>query len=220
MIHASSLILDDLPCMDNATTRRGEPANHLVFGQDVAILAAIGLMNTAYENILHDEGLTDAQKRRVINILVHTVGIRGMTGGQFVDVKYAAPEPDSTVLKYIHECKTASLFVAAGTTAATLGDATSEELSAIGDYARHLGFGFQVLDDLIDDEDLDKSETSLRDDRMNFAALYGKDKSKLVIEESIRNAIEAGKIFDGKNQKLVAFADIMVRQKLHAVTKI
>ena len=150
MIHTASLIMDDLPHMDDAKIRRGKPANHLIYGQDVAALASIGLLTKAYEVVLNDPGVPEDKKARVVRKLANVVGINGMVGGQFVDLKFSGKSMEYSTLEYIHTHKTASLFVASGSTAAIIGDATEDEIQALETYAKNLGFAFQVLDDLLD----------------------------------------------------------------------
>jgi geranylgeranyl diphosphate synthase type II len=211
MIHTASLIMDDLPHMDDAQMRRGKPANHLVYGQDVAALASIGLLTKAYEVVLKDPELPDDKKTRVVSILANAVGINGMVGGQFVDLKFFDESMEYSTLEYIHIHKTASLFVATGTTAAIIGDATEDEIYALETYARNLGFAFQIQDDLLDSmEKIDEIGKPLRNHKGDFVALYGVEKSKEVVKEYTNNAIEAIKIFDGKNDKLTALAQMLL----------
>ena len=214
MIHTASLIMDDLPHMDDSQMRRGKPANHMVYGQDVSALATIGLLTKAYEVVLNDSELTDDKKTRVVSILANAVGINGMVGGQFVDLKFSNEAMKHTTLEYIHTNKTASLFVASGSAAAIIGDATEQEIRAIEEYAKCLGFAFQILDDLVDS--VGKSEDagkSLRKDRGNFIILYGIEKSEQLVQEYTDKAFDAIKIFDGKNDKLVALGQMLLKRK-------
>lgn len=213
MIHTASLIMDDLPHMDDAQMRKGKPANHLVYGQDVSALASIGLLTKAYEVVLKDPGLPDDKKTRVVSILANAVGINGMVGGQFVDLKFSNESMKYETLEFIHTYKTASLFVASGSTAGIIGNARDEEIQAVENYAKNLGFAFQIQDDLVDSvgktEDAGKS---LRKDKGNFIKLYGIEKSKQLAQEYADNAIEAIKIFDGKGDKLIALAHMLLKQ--------
>jgi len=213
MIHTASLIMDDLPHMDDAQVRRGKPANHLVYGQDVAALASIGLLTRAYEVVLNDTILPDDKKTQIVSKLANAVGIKGMVGGQFVDLKFSDESMEYSTLEYIHIQKTASLFVATGTTAAIVGDAAEDETHAVETYAKNLGFAFQVLDDLFDakgnTEELGKP---VKKDKGNFATLYGEDKSKKVIEKCTNEAIEAIGIFGKKSNKLIALGKMLLQR--------
>lgn len=214
MIHTASLIMDDLPHMDDATMRRGKPANHVVYGQDVAALASIGLLTRAYEIVLADPELPDDKKAKVVQRLANVVGIGGLVGGQFVDLKFANQEMEYSTLDYIHNHKTAALFVASGSTAATICDATGEQVEALEEYASNLGFAFQILDDLLDatgtEEEVGKS---LQKDKGNFVAFYGAEKCRDLVEQYTNGAIRAIHIFDGKNDKLIVLAQLLLKRR-------
>jgi geranylgeranyl diphosphate synthase type II len=214
MIHTSSLIMDDLPHMDDAGIRRGKPANHVVYGQDVAALASIGLLTKAYEIVLSDAHLADAKKTMIVKKLAEAVGINGMVGGQYVDLKYSEPSMERATLQYIHVHKTASLFVASGASAAIIGDATAEEINAIETYAKNLGFAFQVMDDLKDiNGKVEETGKSMHQDNGSFAILYGEKKSKDIVNESANKAIEAISLFDGKNDKFIELSKMLLGHK-------
>jgi len=214
MIHTASLIMDDLPHMDNAEKRRGKPANHLIYGQDVSALATIGLLTEAYEVILNDANLPSDVRIKVVSKLAKAVGIHGMVGGQFVDLKFSNESMEYSTLDYIHNHKTASLFVAAGFTAASIADASPVEIKAIETYARNLGFAFQILDDLLDSEGTtDDLGKPTKIDKGSFAILHGVDKSKEIIEECTATAIEAVEIFKGKNEKFIWLSKILLSRK-------
>ncbi len=214
MIHTASLIMDDLPHMDNATTRRGKPANHVIYGQDVAALASIGLLTRAYEVVLNDPGLPDDKKSKVVSKLANVVGINGMVGGQFVDLKFLNKSVDSATLDYIHSHKTAVLFAASGTATAIIGDATEPEIRALEVYANNIGFAFQIADDLLDalgnSEEVGKP---LKRDNGNFVMLHGVEKSKQILQEHANRATEAIQIFQGKNEKLIALGQMLLKRK-------
>ena len=213
MIHTSSLIMDDLPHMYNASIRRGKPANHTVYGQDVAALASIGLLTKAYEVILNDLHLTDAKKTKIVKKLAEAVGITGMVAGQYVDLKYSKPTMDPKTLQYIHVHKTASLFVASGSTAAVVSDASDSETHAIETYARNLGLAFQVMDDLKDlNGTVEEEGKTVNQDSGNFAILYGNDKSKQVIKECARTASDAISLFSGKNNRFFSLLELLLGQ--------
>jgi len=214
MIHTASLIMDDLPHMDNAEKRRGKAANHIIYGQDVAALATIGLLTKAYEIFLDDPLLPDDKKLLVVGQLANTVGVGGMVGGQFVDLKSSNKSMEYSTLEYIHKHKTASLFVATGTATAIISGATKEEAEAITLYARNIGFAFQVLDDLINSfGNEEEAGKSLKSDNGNFAILYGKEKSNQIIKECTDKALEAINIFKGKNEKLVFLSKMLLIRK-------
>jgi len=201
MIHTSSLIMDDLPFMDNARLRRGKPANHLVYGQDVASLASIGLLMKAYDLILHDTQLPDDKKVTVLNKFTHSVGINGMVGGQFVDLKSAHDAVDFSTLEYAHIHKTASLFIASAETAAIIGDASEEEINAITTYAKNIGFAFQLMDDILDAHE-----------EPNLIPLSGIKGSKELVKKHSDAALTAIDLFDGRNKKLLTLSQLLLKR--------
>jgi len=214
MIHTASLIMDDLPHMDNAAVRRGKPANHTLYGQDVASLASIGLLTKAYEIVLADKSLKPEKKVQVVEKLANTVGIDGLSGGQFVDLKFANESLDTTAVEFIHKRKTASLFVASGVTAAYIGNANSNQMIALEEYAENMGFAYQILDDLLNVEGNEKEiGKTLHDDENNFVILHGVEQSKIIIQEYSEKALDAVNIFKGKNEKLVTLCQVLLKQK-------
>lgn len=214
MIHTASLIMDDLPHMDDAKIRRGKPANHLIYGQDAAALASIGLLTKAYEVVLNDDEIPDNKKTLIVNKLANVVGINGMVGGQFVDLRFSNESIEYSTLEYIHTYKTASLFVATGTTAAIICNATEEEINALEIYAKNLGFAFQILDDLLDHMGkIEEVGKSVHIDKGNFITFYGIEKSQQLIQEYANHALNAIKIFEGKNDKLTALAQMLLKRK-------
>jgi len=214
MIHTASLIMDDLPHMDDAAVRRGRPANHLVYGQDVASLASIALLTRAYEVVLSDPDLPADKKVRVVQQLADTVGLDGLVGGQFVDLKYANETLSKAVVEYIHIHKTASLFVASGATAAFIGEAEEVQVRALETYAENLGSAFQILDDLLNTEGNEQEMgKSLHSDERNYVVLHGVTESKKAVQKHIEKALGAISIFDGKNAKLIALCKMLMNRR-------
>jgi geranylgeranyl diphosphate synthase type II len=155
-VHCCSLVLDDLPSMDNATTRRGRPATHRAFGTATAILAADALLMHAFKLVAEngvDVGASGALIARAITDLATAVGSFGMVGGQHVDLEVAGRETiDAETLEYIQSRKTGSLFVVSATVGGTLLGASDERLAPLRTYARNLGLAYQIIDDLLDTE--------------------------------------------------------------------
>ena len=214
LIHTASLILDDLPYMDDAQLRRGKAANHLIYGQDTAILASIGLLMKAFEIISNDTHLTPDIKTKVLLHLTHGVGMGGMTAGQFVDLKFSSPTINPDKLDYIHKHKTASLFVLAGLLAAIVGNASDHEQRAIKDYALNLGFAFQIFDDILDlDGDPAETGKSKRRDKGNFVQLYGLETAKALAREYTEKAFRSLDKFEGRNEKLLQLGNLLLDRK-------
>jgi geranylgeranyl diphosphate synthase type II len=152
MVHTASLILDDLPCMDDATSRRGRPACHVTHGEANAVLAAFALLNRAYELLAEGwAGGPDAATRAALAAdLARAVGVRGMIAGQAVDLDMTDKPLDFATLEFIHSRKTGALFMAAAGLGAAAARAPVAERGAILAYAKNLGLAFQIVDDLID----------------------------------------------------------------------
>jgi geranylgeranyl diphosphate synthase, type II len=150
MVHAASLILDDLPAMDNATLRRGLPANHRVYGEATAILAAIALMNRAFGVIAEDRALTDAARVRLTDILSRAIGSEGLVAGQEADIKWQPVAATRKDVELVHMRKTAALFAASTEMGAVVAGINGADAQRMRDFGKRLGLAFQVLDDLID----------------------------------------------------------------------
>jgi geranylgeranyl diphosphate synthase type II len=152
MVHTASLILDDLPSMDDARTRRGRPTCHVAHGEATAILAAFALLNRAFEILAEGwEGGPDATTRsRVARELCRAIGTDGMIAGQSLDLRMTDREIDFPTLEFIHSRKTGALFMASAALGALAARAQPAELGAVVAYAKNLGLAFQIVDDLID----------------------------------------------------------------------
>jgi geranylgeranyl diphosphate synthase, type II len=153
MVHACSLVLDDLPAMDDAALRRGRPTVHRVFGESVALLAALALLNRAYALVA--EAATRLALRRyttedVVHHLAAAIGSDGLIGGQALDLLAKPEEMNLDVLEYIHSHKTGALFMAAGELGAMAAEARRRDLEVIARFAKNLGLAFQISDDLLD----------------------------------------------------------------------
>jgi geranylgeranyl diphosphate synthase type II len=148
LVHASSLILDDLPAMDDAPLRRGLRANHLAFGDATAILAAFGLLNLAYGIITRQ--YPPAIAAPMAAVVSDAVGASGLIGGQALDLEATDRAITFEMLEKIHRGKTGALFVAAATCGAVSAGAAAEPIAALTAYAKNLGLAFQIVDDLLD----------------------------------------------------------------------
>lgn len=156
LIHASSLILDDLPSMDDAALRRGRPTNHKVFGEAIAILAAFALLNLSFGTIAKAYGADVA--RRITALLSDAIGTGGLIGGQAADLLATDKVIGFEMLERIHRGKTGALFVAAAACGAVTAEAPPESIASLTAYAKNLGLAFQIVDDLLDVEG-DPSQT-------------------------------------------------------------
>lgn len=148
MIHTSSLVFDDLPAMDDADLRRGLPTAHAKFGQDIAILAGIGLINGAYEVVAKSKALDAERRMEILRIITRAVGWQGLVHGQALDLSSG----DNTAsVDAIHEGKTGVLFIAAAECGGVAAEeCTDEDRRALRSYGRALGLAYQAYDDVLD----------------------------------------------------------------------
>jgi geranylgeranyl diphosphate synthase type II len=221
LIHTYSLIHDDLPAMDNDDFRRGKPTNHKVFGEAVALLAGDGLLTLAF-NLMVRHGLNhDIDKGlllRVIELISHAAGYKGMVGGQTVDIAYEAKEPDPAVVEYIHRHKTGSLIAAAVTAGAILAGSSEEQERSINRYGQQVGLAFQIADDILNIEgDRDMTGKGIGSDtargKMTYPRVFGLTESKRTQEQLVNIAIDCLKEFDEKADPLRGIARYIIERK-------
>jgi len=210
LIHTYSLIHDDLPSMDNDDFRRGKPTNHLVYGEALAILSGDALLNLAYEVML--ESIESHRGIEASKILAESAGLRGMVGGQTVDVLTEGLQIEKNILDYIHRNKTSRLIQAALKMGATLAGGSEEEISAFSDFGFHLGMAFQIKDDILDIEGnealLGKPVGSDRSANKNtFPKINGIKASKLALEKHTGEAVFNLKKIDGDTVFLKTLAN-------------
>jgi geranylgeranyl diphosphate synthase type II len=153
MIHAASLILDDLPSMDDAGLRRGLPTIHRAFDEATAILAGVGLLNQAYAVIAADQGLPAPLRAELAGRAAQAVGFSGLIAGQARDLFDRDQLRDPAALERLNHEKTGALIVAAAQGGALVAGAPPAVVEAMGVFARHIGLAFQIRDDLIDAQD-------------------------------------------------------------------
>lgn len=216
MIHTYSLIHDDLPAMDNDVLRRGKPTNHVVFGEAQALLAGDALLNGAFEVML---ALAKRETRldvvSAMSIVAAAAGVKGMIAGQSADLEFEGAGVDISVLHYIHERKTAALIKASAVSGAALMRADQADLDALALYGGNLGFVFQIVDDILDEEGdadkLGKSTGKDRDvDKLTFARAYGVDASRRIAREKTDEAVAALARFGSRADDLAALARFML----------
>jgi len=192
-VHAASLVFDDLPSMDDGSVRRGQPSLHRRFGEATAILAAISLINRAFE-ILASSALTAGTRSRLVAELARASGERGCCRGQDADLSSDPLLAGLEELERIHALKTGELFVAAARGGAIAARASEEEIEAMTRYAKNLGLAFQIVDDLLELEG-DEARTGKKahgeGHRANFAKILGAEIARTIAGELTEAAASA-----------------------------
>ncbi|OCL26977.1 polyprenyl synthetase [Orenia metallireducens] len=218
MIHSYSLIHDDLPCMDDDDFRRGKPTNHKVFGEAIAVLAGDSLLTYAFELMTEIKNVSADKVLLAIRELAKASGNRGMVGGQVADIMAEGRNIDSDELEYIHTHKTGALLKASVRIGAILAGATDEELAALTTYAKEIGLGFQIVDDILDIEGDAKKlgkdiGSDLDRDKATFPAIYGLEESKKMASATCKRAKEALSIFGEDAKLLLQLADYIIERE-------
>jgi geranylgeranyl pyrophosphate synthase len=211
-VHAASLVLDDLPSMDDARRRRGRPALHITYGVATAELAAVALLARAFELVSEAPETSPATRARVTAELAGAIGAGGCCAGQAADL---AADPSALTLEdleAIHARKTGALFVAAVRGGALAGGAGERTLTALTQFARNLGLAFQITDDLLDQEGDPArmgKDTGRDAHRANFATLFGPAASRQLVEELLAAAVEALSAFGPRAGVLADLARVV-----------
>jgi farnesyl diphosphate synthase len=211
-LHSASLVLDDLPSMDDARRRRGKPALHVTHGVATSELASVALICRAFEVVAEAPEMSAATRARVVAELAAAVGSCGCCAGQAADL---AADPAALTLEdleAIHARKTGALFVAAVRGGALAGGAADRSLSALTLFARNLGLAFQITDDLLDVEgDPRRMGKDARRDahRANFATLFGSAASRQLVQELLGAAVAALTPFRSKAAVLADLARVV-----------
>ncbi|MBU7007661.1 polyprenyl synthetase family protein [Phosphitispora fastidiosa] len=212
MVHTYSLIHDDLPAMDNDDFRRGQPTNHKVFGEAMAILAGDGLLTEAFGLITEccvSESIAPGTVVTVIKELSLAAGPFGMIGGQAADISSENQSIDKEVLDYIHSHKTGALFKACVRAGAIMGGGSAEQLAALTRYAENLGLAFQITDDVLDVEGDSRKlgKTVGSDERLKkatYPSLYGLEVSKKLAADAVDRTLRALDMF-GREADLLRY---------------
>jgi len=152
LIHTYSLVHDDLPAMDDDDLRRGRPSLHKAYGEATAILVGDGLQARAFELLAQAPGISDAQRLAMVQVLAAAAGLRGMVGGQFIDIQATDSDMSLAALEAMHAMKTGALIRAALALGGIAAGADQQQLSALDAYGTHIGLAFQVVDDILDVE--------------------------------------------------------------------
>jgi geranylgeranyl diphosphate synthase type II len=217
MIHAYSLIHDDLPCMDDDDMRRGQPANHIEFGVSTATLAGDALQAAAFKTLL-DSKIPPEAAAEMGRVLAQAAGPHGICAGQYLDLSEKGKSLSLNEIEEIHRMKTAALISASAKIGVIAAGGTPEQQAAAESFAAGIGLAFQIRDDLLDRSSTsDKLGKPVGSDEKNkkntFAEMLGADECEKIIREETQRAVKA---LDDKFTDpgfLIWFAMVMAERK-------
>jgi farnesyl diphosphate synthase len=220
MIHAYSLVHDDMPCMDDDVLRRGKPTCHVEYDEATALLVGDALQSLAFQ-MLCDVPLTSdpARQLKMVKLLAVASGSRGMAGGQAFDLASVGKQLNLAELEFMHIHKTGALIRAAILLGAYCGDALSDaQLDKLDHYGKCVGLAFQVVDDVLDAEadtaTLGKTAGKDADnDKPTYVTLLGAAEAKKMAAELHRDALASLAEFGAKGRRLRELADFIVMRK-------
>ena len=218
MVHAYSLIHDDLPCMDDDDLRRGKPSCHIAFGEATALLAGDALLTHAFDHMLH----ADMEPQRLLaaaGCLSRAIGVYGMIGGQVMDLaNESSPDITEQRLMDTDALKTGALICAACEMGCILAGASEEKRTAAKEYAAKIGLAFQITDDILDQcsttEELGKPVGSDEESKKaTYASLYGIEEARRISAELLTQAKESLRAARMDSPFLLDMADYILERK-------
>ena len=219
LIHAFSLIHDDLPALDNDDLRRGQPTNHKVFGEAIAILAGDALFARAFEIIAgRTMGVSAERILDVTRRIAAAAGTSGMVVGQVVDIICEGAQVQADTLAFMHKNKTGAIIEASVVSGGILGGGSDSQIEALSAYGWMIGQAFQITDDILDIEgDEDKIGkpvgSDIRNEKTTYPSLYGLDKSRELAKQAVIKALTSISQFDDKAEPLRLIARYIIERK-------
>ena len=220
LIHAYSLVHDDMPCMDNDVLRRGKPTVHVRFGEARALLAGDALQALAFELLTPGDASVDAgTQARLCRLLAQAAGYEGMAGGQAIDLASVGLPLSSVQLHEMHRLKTGALLQASVMMGAACGSASLAALEALRGYGAAVGLAFQVVDDILDvtADAAILGKTAGKDaaqDKPTFVSLMGLEASRRYAQELLAQALDSLEASQLENtHALRALADMLVNRQ-------
>ncbi|MBR3767102.1 MAG: polyprenyl synthetase family protein [Clostridia bacterium] len=214
-VHTYSLVHDDLPCMDNDDMRRGKLSSHKQFGEANALLAGDALLTHAFYLISQaavDGDISSLQCVRAVKELSSLSGMRGMIGGQYIDLKYENTPATLPVLVEMDTLKTAALIESACTLGLIAAGADDCELSYARDFARELGLAFQIKDDVLEAEEGGESSDA-KNGKVTYVSLFGIEKAKELAAIHTKNALGALDHFGPAADEIRQIAESLLYRK-------
>lgn len=214
-LHTYSLIHDDLPAMDDDDLRRGQPTLHRAFDEATAILAGDGLQAAAFERLATIDSLSTEQRLDIIRCVAQAIGLRGMVGGQALDLSAEHQAVEVESLRQIHRLKTGALISAATLSGAICANATEAQRAALAEFADAIGLAFQVTDDLLDvtgnSESLGKTAgKDARAEKSTYVSTLGVEGAEQEARALLEKALASLSIFNEAAAPLKVLAEKMV----------
>lgn len=219
MIHAYSLVHDDLPCMDDDVLRRGRPTCHVEYDEPTALLVGDSLQTLAFELLGREAIVEPARQLEMVFLLAHASGSRGMAGGQAIDLASVGQALDQPELELMHALKTGALIRAAVLLGALTGDAMSAaERESLDRFAKRAGLLFQVVDDILDctASTATLGKTAGKDeaaDKPTYVSLLGLERARAYAEELRTDALGALAPFGDRARRLTELADFICHRQ-------
>ena len=218
MIHAFSLVHDDMPCMDNDDLRRGKPSTHKKYGDAIALLVGDALQSLAFQLISQDNLINSSQKIKMLHMLALASGSRGMAGGQAIDLESIGIPLTRAELETMHIHKTGALIRAAALLGAYSAYRPNEDkVKAVDHFAKSIGLAFQVVDDILDTEANTQTlgKTAGKDERHNkstYVTILGLSAAKNLAEELHANAMAALSFYGREADSLRHLANFITQR--------
>jgi farnesyl diphosphate synthase len=219
MIHAYSLVHDDMPCMDDDELRRGKPTVHVAYDEATALLVGDALQAQAFQVLAEADSVPPARLVAMLHLLAQAAGSGGMCGGQAIDLDSVGAALTLDELERMHQLKTGALLRAAVLLGALCGkDLAPRELAALGAYSKAIGLAFQVVDDVLDatadSATLGKTAgKDAADNKPTYVSILGLESSRELAEQLRREAHEALAPFGEQALRLRELADLIVQRK-------
>ncbi|GBG15681.1 farnesyl diphosphate synthase [Novimethylophilus kurashikiensis] len=219
MIHAYSLVHDDMPCMDDDDLRRGKPSCHKQFDDATALLVGDALQTLAFEVLSQPDLLAQPLRQLAMcQLLAQASGSRGMAGGQAIDLASVGLDLNQTELEFMHIHKTGALIRAAALLGAYCGDCDEQALSALDHYAKSIGLAFQVVDDILDTEadTATLGKTAGKDAANNkptYVTILGLERAKQLARDLHDSALAQLQVYGPRAERLVQLAGFITQRQ-------
>ena len=205
LMHTYTLVHDDLPCMDDDDFRRGKPTVHKLYNEGLAVLTGDALQTLAFEILVKTEPTKKYSAGDMVKYLAVSAGNKGVIAGQVEDIEAVGQKQTQDIIDYVHQHKTADLFMAAICLGAMAGNASDQEFSSLEQYAQHIGVAFQIADDILDSDESKEELTCL--------SILSVDDAKKLARNHIEKAKESLDMFDKESVKfMILLADYIIER--------